>query len=373
MAKSTTKKGKQPDTSKAPSPAPSSSSASPSSSSSRGDDSDSDSDSSSSSSSSGRDSASPEPRQTQQRRVDPSSQKYTPPTGFKAVKVDKEHADLDWDALNDDKELELWAVRVPAGLKLKHLDGLTLTLPEKGVDPRQAVGHLTAKKADYNVFLSTSTVNNKRKRVEGTEDVEDTPGAKELQSLVPLVPRKREGNKLYQAPRPVTHTLVINRALPPSVLSASSAVLNEGHSTLIASQPSPVPGAILSAEELTDPSAAAKKRASVLGDKKRTQPEELLKFRLDLPGMKAVGGQGKYHNPPSPVEEAAPLEGDAEVGGEEDVEMAAPVAEEAADEDEKARKKREKKEKKEKKEKRKSKGGETEGESPKKKKVKQEE
>jgi hypothetical protein len=47
--------------------------------------------------------------------------KYAPPEGFKAVRVQETHEGLDWDAINEDKELELWAVRVPAGVRLPSL------------------------------------------------------------------------------------------------------------------------------------------------------------------------------------------------------------------------------------------------------------
>ncbi|BGP13913.1 hypothetical protein JCM10213_002556 [Rhodosporidiobolus nylandii] len=375
MAKSATSKGKMPAKARAPSPAPSSSSASPSSSSSRGDES---SDSDSSSSSSGRSSASPEPVAQPQRRVDPSTQKYTAPEGFKAVRVTKAHEQLDWDALNDDQDLELWAVRVPAGVKPKHLDGLTLTLPDAAnTASRKAVGHFTAKKADYDVFLTGGEASNKRKRDGEAAEVDDLPGAKELQSLVPLVPRKTRENKLFQAPRPIARTLLINRALPPSVLASTSALqtFNNGHSTLIASQPSPVPGAILSAEELLDTSKGAAKKAEVLGTKGRAQPSELLKFRLDLAGNKGEGGQGHYHNPPPPraeqpfVSAAAVAEGEA---AGEDVEMGEAQPEEA--ELEVKKEKKSKKDKEAKKERRKSKGGDAGAEdTPKKKrKVKEE-
>ncbi|GAA5833230.1 hypothetical protein JCM11251_005180 [Rhodosporidiobolus azoricus] len=385
MAKSATKKGKQPAAPvRAPSPAASdSSSASPGSSGSSS--ASEDGNASSSSASSGRSSASPPPQPV--KRVDPSTQKYTAPEGFKAVKVNKAHSELDWDALQEDKDLELWAVRVPAGMKAKHLDGLTITMPDKEVtNPRQPVGHIKSKKAgDFDVYLAPGASSSKRKR-SGNDEEELVSGAAELQGLVPLVPRKSQGNKLYQAPRPIAHTLVINRALPSSVVASASAAsaFNNGHSTLISSQPSPVPGAILSATELTDASAAKKKKDAVLGTNGRTQPEELLKFRLHLPGMKAVGGRGEYNNPPTaeemeaysqsqlPVEFAAPV---AEDKAEEDVEMGeAPIAEEVPSQEgvksegEEGKKDKKKKEKGEKKRKEK---GEVD-KSPKKKRVKTE-
>jgi hypothetical protein len=292
-------------------------------------------------------------------------------------------------------------------VKTKHLDGLTLTLPEGDLaDPVQPVGTFTAKKAEYNVYLasaSSAATSSKRRRDEQEEDEAAASGqgpAGELQTLVPLLPRKSQGNKLFQgerktslstlrtsateltrslrlaAPRPVARTLTITRALPPSIVASTSALLhhNDGHSTLIQSQPSPVPGAILTADELLDADLAAKRKRQVRGDAQRDQPTELLKFRMGaVAGLGAQGGKGKYHNPVEPIvivdreqlfEDLAQVENAAEG----DVEMAAAAEEDAVapaagQEDAEAARKREKKEKKR---------AKAEGASPKKKKVKTE-
>ncbi|GAA5874295.1 hypothetical protein JCM3774_000933 [Rhodotorula dairenensis] len=380
MAKATESKGKRaakPDPLPLPSPSPSSSSASPSSKS--GSDADSDEDSSESGSDRGS-SASPEPLAgAQPRRVlDPEALKYSPPEGFKQVKAQNVASGIDWDQIKEDGDLELWTVRVPAGVKPKHLDGLTLTLPEGDLaDPVQPVGTFTAKKAEYNVYLGSVPVSadtassSKRRRDEpaaGDDEVASGQGAAgELQTLVPLLPRKSQGNKLFQAPRPVARTLTITRALPASVVASTSALLthNDGHSTLIQSQPSPVPGAILTAEELLDADLSAKRKRQVRGDAQRDQPAELLKFRMGaVAGLGAQGGKGQYHNPVEPIVIVDREQLLGELAGEEavagDVEMEA-----AATEDDEAARKREKKEKKRAKAK-------EEGVSPKKKKVKTE-
>lgn len=148
MAKSTASKGKR--TVKAdplplPSPSPSSSSASPS-----GSDAGSDSDSSDSGSDRGS-SASPEPLAAAQPRrdLDPEAlsvslvfllsqnpahaglgpdarpvaflcSKYSPPEGFKPVKASAVASGIDWDHIKEDGDLELWTVRVPAGVSSSH-------------------------------------------------------------------------------------------------------------------------------------------------------------------------------------------------------------------------------------------------------------
>lgn len=46
----------------------------------------------------------------------PVYRKYSPPEGFKALKAISSKSALDWDDVKDDQELELFAVRVPAGV-----------------------------------------------------------------------------------------------------------------------------------------------------------------------------------------------------------------------------------------------------------------
>ncbi|GAA5901489.1 hypothetical protein JCM8208_001816 [Rhodotorula glutinis] len=378
-------KGKQ---AQPPSPAPPSSrSGSPSSSSASPSDSSDDDDSSASGSA--RSSASPEAEAPKkpERVVDPSLRKYTPPSGFKPLKATVDKGALDWDDLRDDHELELWAVRIPVGLKTKHLDGLTLTLPPRELGtPSQPVGHLSAKKAQYDAFLTVPPASSSTKRKRGEAAPEEAEGAGatagELAAAVPLVPRKSHGNKLFQAPRPIARTLTLQRALPAGVLTnpTTAHLLKTSHSSLIASQPSPVPGSILDADALLlEPAEIAHRKEAVRGKGARDQPDELLRFRLgNFGGMGPEGGKGRYHNPMERVVRTERVEiGDDEgvraaEGEGDDVEMADAVA---GDD-----KKKVKKERKDKKERRKSEaaaaaveGGDAESPRKKKKKVKAEE
>lgn len=43
--------------------------------------------------------------------------KYSPPEGYKAVKATAAANGIDWDEIKDDPDLELWTVRVPAGVR----------------------------------------------------------------------------------------------------------------------------------------------------------------------------------------------------------------------------------------------------------------
>ncbi|GAA5835097.1 hypothetical protein JCM3766R1_006867 [Sporobolomyces carnicolor] len=365
MAKSATKSTpkaskKSSSAPRAPSPAASASSRSGDEASSSSAESDSD------SSASQRSSKSPEPI-PRARRVDPSSTKYTPPDGYKPLKDSGAKSEIDWDAINADQDLQIWAVRVPAGLKSKHLDKMVIQLPPSSVPtPLQPVASFTASKSEYHAYLSTPSTSTKRKADQAAADEEqdEVLEKSEMESMLPLLPKKSAGNKLFQAPRPISKTLTIRRALPTALASLPSAA-SFSHSTLIASQPSPVPGAILSAEELLDAKAIAAKKTT------RSQPSGL-KFRLELGGMKAKGGEGKYNNGIvlGPREVVTRVEASNDDDGEPDEEMndaAAGAVEESAEE--RKRRKEEKKAKKEKKRKDKEEGGEK---SPKKKKVKTE-
>ncbi|GAA5900325.1 uncharacterized protein JCM6883_002809 [Sporobolomyces salmoneus] len=369
-SKTTTKESKKAKVApRAASPAESTSSRSNAGASSSSSDSDSD------SSASDRSSKSPEPIVPTARRIDPLTTKYTPPAGFKASKESGDKSEIDWDAINADPELQLWAVRVPSGLKAKHLDKMVIQLPDASIQtPLQPVATFTASKSEYNAYLSTpstsASAGNKRKAesTEQDQEEEDKEVEKsEMDNMLPLLPKKSAGNKLFQAPRPISKTLTIRRALPVALANLPSAA-SFTHSTLIASQPSPVPGAILSADELLDAKAIAAKKTQ------RSQPSGL-KFRLELGGMKAKGGEGKFDNGVvlEPREVIRRVE---EPAREQDQEMNDIAGSEGAvavedDDEEKQRQKEEKKAKKEKKRKEKEEGG-GEGKSPKKKKVKTE-
>jgi hypothetical protein len=41
---------------------------------------------------------------------------YRPPPGFKPSKPGIEAKEFDWDEVNDDPDLEIWAIRLPLGV-----------------------------------------------------------------------------------------------------------------------------------------------------------------------------------------------------------------------------------------------------------------
>ncbi|KIP09303.1 hypothetical protein PHLGIDRAFT_86954, partial [Phlebiopsis gigantea 11061_1 CR5-6] len=125
---------------------------------------------------------------------------YRPPEGMKLV--DGEHdEDFDWESLKDDEDLELWIVRVPEGVKAKHLDGLKLDEPSSSKSAQ--IGSLVRKHISYDIWSLA----------DGGEP-NDTIGAEELDALSPLFPRKKKGTKFYGAPDlPARH--IVLSARPP--------------------------------------------------------------------------------------------------------------------------------------------------------------
>ncbi|KAI5477820.1 hypothetical protein MNV49_005904 [Pseudohyphozyma bogoriensis] len=231
------------------------------------------------------------------------STKYEVPAGYATVKSQNEKSVVDWEEIKSNPNLELWAIRIPDGVKPKHLSGLTIKLPSK-LTPENStlpVGSLASKAGDFDIFVAAEPVKSgKRKRDDGERDEKPdvtigVKGGEEMRALVPMLPKKSAGGKLFQAPRPLTHNLIMTRTVPTSVLSH----LPSQSSSLIATQPSPVPGALLTADELlrpTDADVIAKKGS-------RVQPAGL-KFRLALGGASGIkGGQGSYKHEPAVVRE----------------------------------------------------------------------
>ncbi|RPD59310.1 hypothetical protein L226DRAFT_553723 [Lentinus tigrinus ALCF2SS1-7] len=120
---------------------------------------------------------------------------YKPPEGFVLMKHKGEEGDFDWDAINDDDNLELWVVRVPDGLKPKYLEGVKLEASASSSTAR--VGSIERKHTSYDVWSLG-------------EDEADTVGGDELRAVSCLLPRQKKDGKLYQAPKPITRRLVIS-------------------------------------------------------------------------------------------------------------------------------------------------------------------
>ncbi|KIY68606.1 hypothetical protein CYLTODRAFT_421452 [Cylindrobasidium torrendii FP15055 ss-10] len=126
---------------------------------------------------------------------------YEPPQGSTLLDNPKDLGSFDWDALNKDKDLELWVVRVPEAIKAKHLEDVQVDL---STNKQQAhLGSLTRKKTVYDIWA--------------VEDGVDTAGAEELKTMTCLLPRKSKKGEMYLAPRPIARRMVIsaNPSIPP--------------------------------------------------------------------------------------------------------------------------------------------------------------
>ncbi|CAE6411476.1 unnamed protein product [Rhizoctonia solani] len=123
---------------------------------------------------------------------------YKPPKSMKKLtSVDDEAIDagFEWGALNSNPDIDVWAVRIPAGLKPADLAGLKIKLPSGG---SSVTG--TFKKGDNSYKLQSL-------------DGEDAFGGEEMQNLSCLVPKRGDGGALHTVPRPLKH-LVLTREDP---------------------------------------------------------------------------------------------------------------------------------------------------------------
>ncbi|KAI0781487.1 hypothetical protein BD413DRAFT_505733 [Trametes elegans] len=121
---------------------------------------------------------------------------YTPPGGFKAVNLKVDHGPFDWDSVKDDDNLELWVARVPEGLKGKYLQEAKLDMSIPSTKTAR-LGSIDRKSTTYDVWNLG-------------EDEADAVGGEELRGISALLPRTKQGGKLYQAPKPIARRLVIS-------------------------------------------------------------------------------------------------------------------------------------------------------------------
>ncbi|EJF62725.1 hypothetical protein DICSQDRAFT_169114 [Dichomitus squalens LYAD-421 SS1] len=141
---------------------------------------------------------------------------YKPPDGYVLIKHSTEETEFDWDVINNDVNLELWVVRVPDGLKAKHLENVKINLPSSSTTTR--LGTIDRKSTAYDVW--------------GLGDDEaDAVGGDELRAVSCLLPRRKKGGKLYQAPHPISRRLVISARpslpTPPASSPESSPVVHQ--------------------------------------------------------------------------------------------------------------------------------------------------
>ncbi|KAG8694229.1 hypothetical protein FRC09_009983, partial [Ceratobasidium sp. 395] len=109
---------------------------------------------------------------------------YKPPGGFKQINSTDEEAvesGFEWSNINNNPDLDIWAIRIPASLKASDLAGLKIQLPQGGAG--DILGKL--KKDGANFTLQT---------VGG----DGASGAgEEMQNMRCMVPKASEDGALY--------------------------------------------------------------------------------------------------------------------------------------------------------------------------------
>ncbi|KAF8801410.1 hypothetical protein BYT27DRAFT_7198187 [Phlegmacium glaucopus] len=140
---------------------------------------------------------------------------FAPPPGTVLLKEeDADAGEFDWDTINDDEDLELCLIRIPDSVKPKYLENVQLHMPisSSSSTPSQnaCVGILKRKHTTFDIWA----VGN---------DGEQPIGGEELKSLSCLLPRKKKKGKLYPAPKPFTHHLLISaQSVVPTPYASSS-------------------------------------------------------------------------------------------------------------------------------------------------------
>ncbi|CAE6434372.1 unnamed protein product [Rhizoctonia solani] len=131
---------------------------------------------------------------------------YKPPKSMKKLtSVDDEAigAGFEWDVLNTNPDIDVWAVRIPAGLKPSDLAGLKIKLPSSSAG---ITG--TFKKGDSSYKLQGA-------------NGEDMLGGEEMENLSCLVPKRGDGGALYTIPRPLKRLILTQEdPIPTPPLSA---------------------------------------------------------------------------------------------------------------------------------------------------------
>ncbi|KAL5490666.1 hypothetical protein ACEPAI_5500 [Sanghuangporus weigelae] len=132
------------------------------------------------------------------------------PPGYVRLTDVLDAEEFDWDSLKEgNDDLELVVLRVPEGIKPKHLSHLSLSLPTSQATTAQKLGSLSRKSGVYDVW-SIPHPSSSSSMPDYDEMSGPAVGGEELLSMNVLLPRKKKGGKLYLARKPITHHLVLS-------------------------------------------------------------------------------------------------------------------------------------------------------------------
>ncbi|KAF8610756.1 hypothetical protein BDV93DRAFT_517854 [Ceratobasidium sp. AG-I] len=132
---------------------------------------------------------------------------YQPPKSMKKVtSIDEEStsAGFEWESLDENPDVDIWAVRIPAGFKASDLTGLKIKLPTNGT------GNVSGTLKKGNISFNLRTV--------GGEDT--SGGGEEMQNLRCMAPKESESGSLYQVPKPIKHFILTPQDPIPTPTSA---------------------------------------------------------------------------------------------------------------------------------------------------------
>ncbi|KAJ3788267.1 hypothetical protein GGU11DRAFT_708705 [Lentinula aff. detonsa] len=140
---------------------------------------------------------------------------YQPPEGMSILEDAEVDEGWDWDTLEKDPELQLWVIRVPSGVKPKHLQNLAIDLSGPSSNRYTKVGALNRKQESYDIWNLGSSSTSDGNFIGGVEvgrtDVEAVAGGgEEIRGLTCLLPRKKKRGQLFIAPRPIARHLIIS-------------------------------------------------------------------------------------------------------------------------------------------------------------------
>ncbi|KAF5343540.1 hypothetical protein D9758_012937 [Tetrapyrgos nigripes] len=140
---------------------------------------------------------------------------FRPPEGMSLLEdLGGEVEEFDWDILKEDKDLELWLIRVPEGVKPKYLDNLSLKIPSSSSKTTRA-GVLPRKHTTFDVWhVGDSAADREESSVAGGD---------EIKNISCLLPRKSKKGHMRVASRPIARHLVVSaQPVTPSKFSTDS-------------------------------------------------------------------------------------------------------------------------------------------------------
>ncbi|PVF98318.1 hypothetical protein CPB86DRAFT_784948 [Serendipita vermifera] len=152
----------------------------------------------------------------------PPALSYRAPPGFKLSKPALETKEFDWNEVNNDPDLEIWAIRLPQGLKPKYLENMSIPFPHDGASSGP-LAHIRAGKKQKQYDLTIAS---------------DLNGAEEMKGFKCLLPSSSDGRKLRLVSQPLAGHILFSETPPDASISNVGPHSSPSSSTL---PPLPLP------------------------------------------------------------------------------------------------------------------------------------